>query len=156
MLDNKKTIIERIGLTDKDIEVWRIGEGDELKKWIGFGFYKTQFIKENGKVKIIYEDSEVRKFEEALNDHLNEKLFDEMCDRMFELIELSHEEGANLYKISIESMPLLTIFDEISKYPEWATPSMLKRLERVRKTTEDFHYKLSKNLTVVFEEKEKE
>jgi len=42
--------------------------------------------------------------------------------------------------------PALTIFHEISNYPGYANDSMLRRLIRLRKTTEDFSYRLSERM----------
>ena len=134
--------ITRIGLSNEYVDNWLKGESDELKKWIGFGFYKTEVKLEQGAVTFIYEEDEIREFEEALSKCLDEDLFDRMCDRFFELVELEGELSND--EIEIQCMPILTIFDEISKYPEWATEDMLRRLIRIRENYHEFIYKLGK------------
>ena len=44
--------------------------------------------------------------------------------------------------------PALTIFDEISKYPEIASQEILNRLLRIRKNTEALSYELAKKLSI--------
>ena len=53
-----------------------------------------------------------------------------------------------IYNLSVKCWPALSIFDEISKYPEFATPLMIRRLMRIRKTTESFFYDLEKKLDI--------
>lgn len=133
--------ITRINMDQENLESWRIGESDELKKWIGFGFYKSKFTLKNKVLTIEYDNQEIIEFDKALEKHLDEELFDKMCDRFFELIELSKTESN--FEIEVKCMPILTIFDEISKYPDWANERMMRRLKRVRKSTHEFIYKLN-------------
>lgn len=133
--------ITRININKNQLESWRIGESDELKKWIGFGFYRSKFTLKNKILTIEYDNKEIIEFEKALEEYLDEELFDKMCDRFFELIELSKTKDN--FEIEIKCMPILTIFDEISKYPEWANESMMRRLKRIRKSTHEFIYNLN-------------
>lgn len=128
-------------MEQKNLESWRIGESDELKKWIGFGFYKSKFTLKNRVLTIEYNDKEIIEFDKALEKYLDEELFDKMCDRFFKLIELSKTESN--FEIEVKCMPILTIFDEISKYPQWANERMMRRLIRVRQSTHEFIYKLN-------------
>jgi len=129
-----------------DIRAWYEGESKELEKWIGFGFYNTIFISENSKVTIYYEKEECDKFDKILDEKLTEELFNNLCDNLFEIIGASEDVKSNeeIYNLSVKSWPTLTIFDEVSKYPEYATDPMLLRLIRVRKETEAFPYELSR------------
>ena len=134
--------ITRIGLSNTNINNWLLGESEELEKWIGFGFYKTVVKREKDAVSFIYDSAEIADFEKALDEFLDEELFDKMCNRFFELMNLKGELSKG--EIEIQSMPILTIFDEISKYPEWATESMLRRLIRIRENYHEFIYGLKK------------
>lgn len=131
-----------------DIKAWYEGESKELEKWIGFGFYNTLFVVDNGNVTVYYDNEECNKWDEVLNEILTEDLFHNLCDDFFELIRQAEqiESELELFKIMVKSWPALSIFDEISKYPEYANSNMLIRLIRVRKTTEAFSYDLSKKL----------
>lgn len=124
--------ITRIGFTFDDADAWKKGEGDELKKWIGFGFYKTKFICKNGNVTAVYDNNEVKEFEKVLDDKLTEELFDRMCEEYFKAIE---------EKNIVKAWPMLTIFDELSKYPEYGNDYMLRRLMRIRESTQSVFYK---------------
>ena len=126
--------INRIGFNSKDAEDWRLGEGRELKKWIGFGFYKTNFIINNGSVTAIYDHKEVEQFDKVLNEMLDEELFDRMCEEYFKII---YNYDGNMVKV----WPILTIFDELSKFPEYGNDYMIRRLKRIRESTESFFYK---------------
>ena len=128
-----------------DTKAWYEGESKELEKWLGVGFYNTIFVSNDNIVTIYYDKAECDKFDEAMDKKLTENLFDELCDIFFELIEEAGNMGSDedIFKITVRCWPALTIFDEISKYPEWATDSMLRRLIRVRTTTEAFSYELA-------------
>jgi len=131
-----------------DTKAWYEGESKELEKWFGVGFYNTIFLSKDSVVTIYYDKEECDKFDEAMDRKLTENLFDKLCDIFFELIREagSIESDEDIFKITVGCWPTLTIFDEISKYPEWATDSMLRRLIRVRTTTETFSYELAKKV----------
>jgi hypothetical protein len=117
-----------------------------MKKFLGFGFSNTIFVKEGGRVAVYYDLEECDLFENAMGERLNEAFFDNLCEIFFGLIESSKGlvSSEDVRKISVAAWPIICIFDQISKYPEWdGTGNMLRRLERVRKTTEPFHYDLS-------------
>lgn len=141
-----KDVVRKLSLFD--VKAWYEGESKEFEKWTGSGFYNTIFNSENGMVEVYYDKEEVDKFEKVLNEKLDEEFFDEICDDFFQLIEDAKEavEEMEIFDISIRAWPALIIFDEISKYPEWATESMLRRLVRIRNATESFHYDLSKKV----------
>jgi len=128
-----------------DVRAWYEGESKELEKWLTFGFYDTFFVSKNGMVTVYYSESELKKFDEILDEKLDEKFFDDLCDDFFKIIEISKNEKENkdIFKISVQCWPALTIFDVISKYPEFATKEMMRRLTRIRQSTEAFHYTLS-------------
>lgn len=135
----KKDVIRNMSLFD--VRAWHEGESVEFKKWTGFGFYNTLFASKNNLVAVYYDKEETDKFDKVLG----EKLDDNLCDNFFELTEEAEDAQSNedIYKLSVRCLPALIIFDEISKYLKWATPSMLRRLIRVRTTTQDFHHNLS-------------
>ena len=128
-----------------DTKAWYEGESKELEKWFGVGFYNTIFVSNDNIVTIYYDKDECDKFDEAMDKKLTENLFNELCDFFFELIKEAGniESDEDIFKITVKCWPAFTIFDEISKYPEWATDSMLRRLIRIRTTTETFSYELA-------------
>ena len=130
--------ITRIGLSQDNIDNWLIGESKELKKWIGFSFNKTQVKKIKDEVTFIYNLEEIKQFEKSLEECFDELLFDKMCDRFFELME--EYNGDNKDSIERQMMPINTIFDELSKYPEWGNNRMMRRLNRIRTNYHDFIY----------------
>ena len=131
-----------------DLKAWYIGESSELKKWIGFGFFNHLFFYQNKLIQLYYNLKEGNEFHNVLKQKLTEDLFDNLSNNFFELIEESEKINSHneLFKIMIKSWPAFTIFDEISKYPEFATESMIRRLRRIRTSTESFSYELSKRL----------
>ena len=132
------------------IKSWNEGESNELKKWIGFGFFNHIFVSEDGIVTLYYNVEEGDRFHEVLKEKLTEELFHKLCDNFFELLEEFENVKNNdeFYNLSVKCWPALSIFDEISKYPEFATPLMIRRLMRIRKTTESFFYDLEKKLDI--------
>ncbi len=131
-----------------EIKSWNEGESTELEKWLGFGFFNHLFVSNNGKVTLYYNEQEGDKFHEVLKEKLTEELFGSLCDKFFELIEKSKlaDSDTEIFNLIIECWPALTIFDEISKYPELAEENMIRRLLKVRKATESFQYSISKRL----------
>lgn len=138
----------KIGFTELDIKAWKEGSGDELKKWLGVGMYKTKFIFKAGKVTSYNNLKECEELDKALNKKLTEELFHKMCDKYFELIEES-ESAKNkevIYKIMVKCWPIWIIFDILDNFPYFGTNSMLRRAMRIRTQNQDFYYKLSKRL----------
>lgn len=145
--------ITRLDLSFFDIKAWYGGENDELKRAIGFGFENTIFVIKKRNVTLYYDEEECEKFYEVLDEKLTEDFFHELCDRFFELIEESRfaDSDEEIFDLMIRCGPPLAIFHEISNYPEYGTPSMIRRLMRVRENTQDFIYGLSKKLDLKFE-----
>jgi hypothetical protein len=131
-----------------DVKAWHLGESEELKKWLDFGFFNHIFVCKNKWMILYYDIKEGEKFHEALSKKLTEELFNELCDYFFELIERSDKLNLTeeLFEIIVKSWPAFTIFDEISKYPELTNESMIRRLIRIRQTTHTFSYEISKKL----------
>lgn len=140
---HKKCLVRECSLFD--VKAWHEGESTELKKWIGVGFFNHIFQSEKGLVTLYYDIDEANNFEKVLDKKLTEKFFDKLCHNFFELIDQEEcvDTEEKVFNLSVKIWPALTIFDEISKYPEWATHSMLRRLIRVKTSTESFSYKLS-------------
>ena len=145
-MDYVKCIKREYSLTD--IKIWHKGESDNLKKLIGFGFNNHLFVSRNGIVTLYYEKNEGDEFDNILDEKLTEEFFDEICNKFFELIEKSEFFGSDEEIIDLleECWPIFTIFDEVSKYPEYGTPEMLERLFRIRRRTESFSYNLLKKI----------
>ena len=140
--------LSRIGYSFLDIKAWHEGESNELKKILGCGFFNTIFLVEKDNVQAYYDCEEVEDFDKILDELLTEDFFNEVCDNFFELIEFSKETSSHerIFEIMVKCWPALTIFHEISNYPEYANESMLRRLIRIRKSTEPFIYDLSNKL----------
>jgi|TARA_Y100000310_G_scaffold315905_1_gene367031 hypothetical protein len=126
------------------IKAWHEGESRELEKWIGFGFFNHIFVSKDGIVTLYYDVDEGDIFHKILEEKLTEELFNELCDYFFELIRQSNDLNSNeeIYSLSVKTWPALTIFDELSKYPEFGNNDMVRRLIRIRTTTESFAYEL--------------
>lgn len=133
-----------------DVKAWYEGESDELKRILGFGFYNTIFVVKNRNVEFYYDEEECDRFYEILDEKLEEDFFNNLCDGFFELIEASNdaETNAEIFEIMVKCWSALVIFNELSLYPEYGNDFMLRRLVRVRKTTEAFSYELSKRLNL--------
>ena len=143
---HKKCLVREYSLFN--VRAWHEGESTELKKWIGVGFFNHIFQSEKGIVTLYYDMGEANNFEKALDKRLTEEFFDKLCHNFFGLIDQEKDADTEkkVHDLSVKIWPALTIFDEISKYPEWATPSMLRRLIRIRTATESFSYKLSEKV----------
>tara|TARA_Y100000310_G_scaffold185141_1_gene185228 strand:+ start:276 stop:848 length:573 start_codon:yes stop_codon:yes gene_type:complete len=131
-----------------DIKAWHLGESIELEKWLGCGFFNHIFVSEKDLVRVYYNHKEEEKFWNILKQKLNPDFFNEICNYFFQLIEDSEQTDSHneLFNINIKCWPAWTIFDYISKYPEIASEDIVRRLIRVRKTTEAFSYELSERL----------
>ena len=83
-----------------------------------------------------------------LDEKLTEELFNELCDYFFELIGQADNLNTKeeIFNISVKLWPAYTIFDELSKYPEFGNDSMVRRLIRIRTTTESFSYELESKI----------
>tara|TARA_Y100000031_G_C8060945_1_gene310587 strand:- start:180 stop:572 length:393 start_codon:yes stop_codon:yes gene_type:complete len=102
------------------IKSWYIGESEELKKWIGFGFFNHVFVSRKGIVTLYYDIEEGEKFWKILEKNLTEEFFDNLCDSFYSLFEQKEtiRTDEEIFKLFVKSWPALTIFDELSKYPE--------------------------------------
>ena len=133
-----------------ETKAWYEGESKELEKWIGFGFYNTLCISKKGVVTFYYNSEESEKFLEILKEKLTKEFFDELCENFFELIEMSTNTNEEIYNLYVKIFPALTI----SKYPEIVNGDILRRLIRVRKTTDVFVYDLIERLELKEEPKD--
>jgi hypothetical protein len=140
--------ISRLNCSFFDIKAWYLGESEELQERINFGFYNSIFVIEDSNVTLYYDKKECEEFYKILDKILTEDFFNGICNSFFKLIE--QEESANtdskIFELMVAIWPALTIFHEISNYPGYANDSMLRRLIRLRKTTEDFSYRLSERM----------
>lgn len=132
------------------VKIWYEGESKELEKWVGAGFFNHIFVSKNGVVTLYYDVEECNKFYELLEKVLDEDFFNELCDCFCELIEQKDSVNSNeeIFNLAVKIWPALTIFDEISKDPEWGNDSILRRLMRVRISTESFAYELEDKANV--------
>lgn len=135
------------------VKAWYEGESTELKKLIGVGLFNTLFISSKNTIVIYYDCRESEIFHEKLKEILTEEFFDNLCENFFDLTEQADNCKTNekVYNLLAKSFPILTIFDEISKYPEIASNHIIRRLERVRKTTEAFAYDIMKKVNLINE-----
>ncbi len=139
-----------------DVKAWYEGESTELKKLIGIGLFNTIFISSKDTITIYYDCEEAETFHEKLKEILTDEFFNNLCNDFFELIEQSDNCKTNeeIHNLLIKCFPILTIFDEISKYPEISSEHIIRRLERVRKNTESFSYDIMKKANLINEPKD--
>ena len=148
MVKYKKSVTRECSLFS--VKTWYEGESTELKKWLDFGFFNHLFHSNKGKVILYYDVREGEEFERILNEKLTEEFFDNLCDYFFELIEMKDlvKTEKEIYELSVKSWPALTVFHEMSNYPEFGTENMIHRLIRVRKSTESFSYDIENKIDV--------
>jgi hypothetical protein len=140
--------ISRIGYSFYDIKRWYEGELRGLGELINFGFENTFFLVEGGNVTSYYDLAECEKFYKNLDKTITEEFFNKMCDSFFELIEESKktDNPEEIFNLMVALWARGAIFHELSNCPEYANDSMLRRLFRIRKSTESFSYDFSKKL----------
>lgn len=138
----------RIGFTELDVKAWKQGSGDELKKWLGVGMYKTKFVLKEGKVSSYNNLKECEELDKALNEKLTEELFNEMCEQYFKLIKESEDAKTTdeIHSIMVKCWPIWIVFDILDNYPYFGTDKMIRRALRIRTEHQGFYYKLSKLL----------
>ncbi len=140
--------LTRINESLTSIKVWYMGESEELKKLIGVGMYNTIFISLNNNVTVYYDSEEAENFHNVLKKTITDGFFDELCDRFFILIseikEIKNEK--EMFEVLSKYFSILSIFDELSKYPEIASDYIIRRLNRVRKNTESQFYSFIESL----------
>jgi len=131
-----------------DLKAWHLGESEELKKWLGLGFFNHIFISKKDLVTLYYDIKEEEKVWDYLKQKLTSDFFNELGNYFFELIEQSKETNSHekLFNITVRCWPAWTIFDYVSKFPEIASQDIIRRLIRIRKTTEAFSYELSNRM----------
>ncbi len=130
------------------LKAWHKGESEELEKWIGFGFFNHIFLFENGNLTLYYDVEEGDRFHEVLKEKLTEIFFDNLCDNFFSVIEKSKcsETNEEIFESLVKLWPAFTIFDELSKYPEFGNYYMIRRLIRIREFTESFSYDIENKI----------
>ena len=121
-------------LSDEDIQIWKKGESEKLKKVIGIGLFNSKFQRDEDQVTIYYEEVEGNEVHSRICKLLTDDWFDKLCDDFVALIMEKHEVEAKM-------MPALIIFDEIDNYPEIASDYIKRRLMRIRTSTEAEIYK---------------
>lgn len=141
--------ITRLDYSLFDVKAWHKGESDELKKLIDFGFYNTIFVSVNGNVTVYYEKEECDEFYEALDNLLEEEFFNEVCDSFVELTSIDKfpDNNDEIFELSVKLWPCMTVLDMVSRYPEYGNDSMIRRLMRLRKSTESFSYELASKVS---------
>jgi len=142
----KKAVTRNASLFD--VNAWYEGESRELEKYIGVGFFNHLFVSKENRVTLYYDIEEGDKFWEIIEEILTDDFFNDLCDGFFSIIENpSPDNDKEIYDLIVKIRPALAIFDEISKYPEYlATPEILRRLMRVRISTESFSYDIAKKV----------
>lgn len=123
-----------LNMSEDDIQIWKKGSGEELKKLLGIGLFDLKFERDGTKVTMSYEESEGNKVHEVIKEFLTDESFDKLCDDFVELIMKKQE-------IQSKMLPALIIFDEIDRLPYLATDYILRRLMRIRTSTHEESYK---------------
>lgn len=144
----KKSVTRECSLFD--VKAWCEGEGKELKRLIGVGFFNHIFLSKGGVVTIYYHIEEADKFDEWMGENFTEEFFNELCNEFWELVEKIDfvESDKDIFELTVKLWPALLIFDEFSKYPEWGNDAMIRRLIRVRTSTESASYELANKAIV--------
>ena len=129
------------------VKAWHEGDSKELKKWIDFGFFNHIFVSENGFVTTYYDAEEIEEYDKILDEKFTDDLFNELCDHFFDTLKSENfNSDDEIFVFLTKIGPASTLFYDISNYPEFATDNMIRRLIRVRKTTESFVYDVIKNI----------
>lgn len=144
----KKSVTRECSLFD--IKAWYEGEGGELEKLIGIGFFNHIFLSRDGIVTLYYDVEEADRFDEWLDENFTEEFFNELCDNFWELTEKIYfiESNEAVFELTVKMWPALLFFDEFSKYPEWGNDAMIRRLIRIRASTESASYKLANKVII--------
>ena len=135
-------------------QAWNVGDLEELRKWIGWGFERHYFVNEGGLITLFYDKENYDRFEDILAERLADKEFFNRLVRDFieqvnlgrELIkkELGKQEVIALYKIMVKCWPGTTIFDEISNYVEMVggDEEIINRILELRRDHGEFLYEV--------------
>lgn len=131
-----------------DVKAWHEGQSIELKKLMGVGFFNHLFISQAGVVTLYYDGGEGEAFYIKLKEILTDDFFDDVCDDFIKLTLKIDEVNTNkeVFDLSSKMMPALIIFDEVDNYPEIASDYILRRLMRIRTSTESLSYELAKKV----------
>ena len=101
------------------------------------------FVGHNGSVTLYCDEKECMLFDDILEKIMTDDFFNQICHTYFSLIEhiksCSKEE---LHALLVEIWPILTIFQEVSQNPDLVSASDIRRLQRIRETTEKEVYDL--------------
>ena len=135
----------RLGEDSESVMAWADGE-----KQIGLD--SSLFLCSNGTVTQFVDLNEGEKFHDYVLSLSNDS-FNELCEKFFKTIK---EDIGNYEKLSNLHV-ILAVFDEIDNYREKFSEDILRRLKRVRESTESLPYKLKtknghKNF-IIFENK---
>ncbi len=131
------------------IKAWYIGETRYLKSMLFTpynkfeGFNNTIYICKDGMVTFYYDSGEIKKFESALEELLDEETFGDICTNYMLLVDEIPNCKTNEAKLELFSKmtPALTIFDEVDENPDWFEEKYRgdcqRRLMRVRAQTHE-------------------
>ena len=128
-----------------EIKAWYEGESYELEKITGIGYFNHIFVSRNGLVTLYYNLEEAEKFDKWFEESFNEEFFHNLCTEFSQLVEQIDKVNSDkeIYKLTVKMWPALFFFDELSKYPELGNDSMVRRLIRIRASTESASYILA-------------
>lgn len=141
--------ITRLGYTLFDIKAWYLGELEELRKAIGFGFENTIFVSEDNNVRVYYDRDECGKFDEVLDKVLTEDFFNELCDDFAIIVDrFKPETDEEVFIFLVKTWPAYVVFEELSNSPDLGNENMLRRLYRIRESTEKYSYDITENVMV--------
>ena len=131
-----------------DVRMWHEGQTKELKKLIGVGMDNSLFVSEKGTVIIYYNEPEGLLVFNKIKELLTDEFFDNICDNFYELVEEidSTTNIADIFRLGTMMIPALIVFDEIDNCSEIATPYIKRRLKRIRESTHEKSYDLSKKV----------
>ena len=106
------------------VEAWAKGEAN-------LGLKDSFFVMKNGVVEQYINSDEGEKFHEDLKKKLTTEYFGEICDKFYKAIDEDDK---------VKMFECLCVFGEIDEYPDIANPDILRRLMRVRQSTQHLIY----------------
>ena len=120
----------RLGEDSDSIMAWADGERK-------IGLNNSLFICNNGTVTQFVDLKEGEKFHDYVLS-MSDESFNELCESFFKTIAEDIDDFEKLSNLHV----ILAVFDEMDNYGEKISEDKLRRLKRVRESTESLPYKL--------------
>ena len=137
-------------------QAWIEGDETDLENCLGSSFKKHYFVNNEGLITLFYEEKEGDDFYKKLSEEiLKEGFLDPLITNFISYVkkgrelferEASKQKIIDLYQLTIQCWPAVTIFDELSKSQELLEKNIgvLDKLLKVRKEYGEFMYEVEK------------